>query len=113
VTESAASYDAVISVAALTSSGAKASWSNYGAATVDIGAPGNGIYSTLPVGKYGSYSGTSMATPHVTGAAALYASTHPGATAAQIRAAILNSGTATSSLSGKTVTGKRLNVGGF
>ena len=50
---------------------------------------------------------------HVTGAAALYASTHPGATAAQIKAAILNSTIATPSLQGKTVTGGRLNVSGF
>ena len=65
------------------------------------------------VASYASYSGTSMATPHVTGAAAMYASTHPGATAAQIKAAILNSAIATPSLAGKTVTGGRLNVSGF
>jgi len=62
---------------------------------------------------YASYSGTSMATPHVTGAAALYASTHPLATAAEIKAAILGSVTPTASLAGRTVTGGRLNVGGF
>ena len=88
-----------------------ASFSNYGATTVDIGAPGVGINSTLPNNSYGSYSGTSMATPHVTGAAALYASTHPGATAAQIKSAILSTATPTTSLTGKTVTGGRLNVG--
>ena len=54
-----------------------------------------------------------MATPHVTGTAALYASTHPGATAAAIRAAILGSAVSTPSLVGKTVTGGRLNVAGF
>ena len=54
-----------------------------------------------------------MATPHVTGAAALYASTHPGTTAAEIKAAILNSTIPTTSLSGKCVTGGRLNVSGF
>jgi subtilisin family serine protease len=54
-----------------------------------------------------------MATPHVTGAAALYAASHAGATAAQIKAAILNSATATGSLAGKCVTGGRLNVSGF
>ena len=111
------SCDCVIAVAAITSTGAKSSFSNYGAATVDLGAPGSAIYSTLP-GKggswtYGSYSGTSMATPHVTGAAALYASTHPGATAAQIKQAILSSAIPTASLSGRTVTGGRLNVSGF
>lgn len=79
-----------------------------------------GIWSTVPVsskGKiisgYASYSGTSMATPHVTGACALYSSTHSGSTAAQIKTAILSAVTATSSLAGKTVTGGRLNVSGF
>ena len=109
--------DNIIAVAAITSTGAKSSFSNYGATNVDIGAPGSGIYSSLP-GKnnsstYGSYSGTSMATPHVSGAAALYASSNPGATAAQIKAAILNSATPTPSLVGKCVTGGRLNVSGF
>ena len=54
-----------------------------------------------------------MATPHVTGAAALYASLHPGSTAAQIKAAILNSAVPTASMAGKCVTGGRLNVSGF
>lgn len=103
--------DTVLSVAAISSTGGLASFSNYGATTVDIGAPGVGINSTLPNNSYGSYSGTSMATPHVTGAAALYASTHPGATAAQIKSAILSTATPTTSLTGKTVTGGRLNVG--
>lgn len=114
----------IIAVAAITNTGLLASFSNYGATLVDIGAPGVGIISTVPtstgkgknvtyVSSYASYSGTSMATPHVTGAAALYASTHAGATAAQIKAAILNSATATASLSGKCVTNGRLNVSGF
>jgi len=54
-----------------------------------------------------------MATPHVSGAAALYASTYAGASAATIKAAILNSAVPTASLSGTTVTGGRLNVSGF
>jgi subtilisin family serine protease len=112
-TTAAAGYDAVIAVAAITSSGARASFSNYGATTVDLGAPGSGIYSSLAYNTYGSYSGTSMATPHVTGGAALYASTHSGATAAMIKSAILSAATPTASLSGKTVTGGRLNVSGF
>jgi subtilisin family serine protease len=103
----------VIAVAAITSTGAKSSFSNYGATTVDIGAPGQGIWSSTAYNIYESYSGTSMATPHVTGAAALYASTHPGASAASIKAAILGSATPTASLSGKCVTGGRLNVSGF
>lgn len=112
-TTAGAGYDNVIAVAAITSSGGISSFSNYGASTVDLGAPGQGIWSSTAYNLYESYSGTSMATPHVTGAAALYASTHPGATAAQIKDAILSSVTPTSSLSGKTVTGGRLNVSGF
>jgi len=103
----------VIAVAAITSSGAKASYSNYGAAAVDIGAPGSGIWSTTAFNSYSSYSGTSMATPHVTGAAALYAATHTTASAATIKSAILSSAIPTASLKGKCVTGGRLNLSGF
>jgi subtilisin family serine protease len=110
----------IIAVASITSSGALSSFSQYGASTVDIGAPGSSVLSTVPksssgkvISGYATYSGTSMATPHVTGAVALYASINPGATAAQIKSAILNAATATSSLSGKCVTGGRLNVAGF
>lgn len=124
--DSIASYPArytnsnIIAVAAITSSGALASFSNYGATSVDLGAPGSAIVSTVPKSSkgsiasgYASYSGTSMATPHVTGACALYAATHVGSTAAQIKTAILNSASPTGSLTGKTVTGGRLNVSGF
>ncbi|WP_374473851.1 S8 family peptidase [Arenimonas sp.] len=114
----------VIAVAALTNTGALASYSQYGATTVDIAAPGSGIWSTVPVasgkGKnatvgsgYASYNGTSMATPHVTGAAAMYAARHPGATAAQIKAAILNNAAPTPSVQGKVATNGRLNVESF
>ena len=110
----------IIAVAAIDSKGALASFSQYGAVTVDIGAPGVGIWSTIPksskgkvVSAYATYNGTSMVTPHVTGAAALYKALNPTATAAQIKAAILNSATPTPSLAGKTVTGGRLNVSGF
>lgn len=106
----------IIAVASITSTGALSSFSNYGATTVDIGAPGSSINSTLPSSqgnKYGAYSGTSMATPHVTGACALYAASNPGASAAQIKNAILSSAVPTASLSGKCVTGGRLNVSGL
>ena len=109
-TTTAASYEAVIAVAALTSTGGLASFSNYGATTVDIAAPGASINSTLPGGTYGAYSGTSMATPHVTGAVALYAAAYPNATAAQARQAILGTARPTASLAGLTATGGRLDV---
>ena len=105
-------YDCVIAVAAITKDGAKSGFSNFGATTVDLGAPGSSIQSTLPSNTYGAYSGTSMATPHVTGGAALYAATRT-VTAAEIKAAILSSTSPTSALAGKTVTGGRLNVSGF
>ena len=110
-------YDSpnVIAVAAITSTGSLSSFSNFGATTVDLGAPGQGIWSTTAFNIYESYSGTSMATPHVTGAAALYKAKYPGATAAQIKDAILSAAqsTPTASLAGKTLTGGRLNVSGF
>ncbi|OLZ71204.1 peptidase S8 [Streptomyces amritsarensis] len=77
----------VVTVSAMGTT-AKASYSNYGLNVVDITAPGGdatGIYSTLPGGKYGSMSGTSMASPHVAGVAALLVSTNPGITPAQLR----------------------------
>lgn len=103
----------VITVAAINKDGSLASFSNFGAKTVDLGAPGVGIYSTTAYNTYSSYSGTSMATPHVSGGAALYAASHPGATAIAIRDAIFSSAIPTHALTGKTVTGGRLNVSGF
>jgi len=110
----------IIAVASITSTGGLSSFSQYGATTVDIGAPGSAILSCVPVTSrktvisgYASYNGTSMATPHVTGAVALYKSINPSATASQIRTAIMNAATGTSSLTGKCVTGGRLNVSGF
>jgi subtilisin family serine protease len=107
----------IIAVANITKTGAREAFSNWGLTTVDLGAPGAGIWSTVPTSGggsgYASYTGTSMATPHVTGGAALYATTHPSATAAQIKAMILGSAIPTPSMAGKTVTGGRLDVSGF
>ena len=103
----------VISVAAIDSAGRLASFSNYGATQVDIGAPGVGIWSSTAYNMLSSFNGTSMATPHVTGGAALYAASHPGATAAEIKNAILSTAVPTASLAGKTTTGGRLNVSSF
>ena len=109
-TTSSAGYDAVISVASIAADGSKAASSSYGPVSVDLGAPGVGIYSTVPGGGYAVKSGTSMATPHVTAAIALYASTHPGASAPQIRQALFATAAPTTSVSGITATGGRLDA---
>lgn len=111
-TEAPAEFDAVIAVAAIDRNGSKPRWSNYGAKTVDLGAPGADINSTLPADTYGSYSGTSMATPHVTGGLALYAATHT-VRGAELRHAILSAAVFTNSLYRTTVSGGRLDVTGF
>ncbi|MFZ9629453.1 MAG: S8 family serine peptidase [Ilumatobacteraceae bacterium] len=104
-------WDCVIGVAAIASDGSIASFSSYGATTVDLGAPGVSITSSLPYNSYGSYSGTSMATPHVSGAVALCASLNPALTGAELRSAVLSTTLPTTSLVGKVVNSGRLNVG--
>ncbi|WP_309399505.1 S8 family serine peptidase [Cerasicoccus maritimus] len=100
----------IISVAAHRSSDALASFSNYGATTVDLSAPGQSIYSTLPGNRYGNLSGTSMATPVVAGAVALLLQHSPGLSTAEVKAQLLASVTQISYLEGKTMSGGRLNV---
>lgn len=92
-----ANCSGVITVAATTRSGGKASFSNFGS-VVDVAAPGAGILSTLNSGttvpaaeSYASYNGTSMATPHVAGVAALMLQARPTATPTEIETALRNS----------------------
>jgi len=107
-----ASYnlDNIISVAATDRNDNLATFSNIGAQSVDIGAPGVDILSSVPGGGYDSYQGTSMATPHVAGVVSLLMSKFPSETAAQIKNRLLAGVDPISALSGVTVTGGRLNA---
>ncbi len=113
-----ASYspDNVIAVAATDNRDGKASFSQWGLNSVDIAAPGVSTLSTVPGGGYGYKNGTSMASPHVAGVAALLYSANPWASYQQIRDAIFNGGdpNAAFAATGSTPvkTGKRLNAYG-
>jgi len=104
-------YDNVVSVAATDSGDRLASFSNFGASTVDIAAPGVGILSTTPNNTYSSFSGTSMATPHVAGAAALVWAVNPTWTYSQVIQRLYSTSDVISGLNGKVAGSRRLNVG--
>lgn len=103
-------YKNLISVTSIDNKNALSSFSNYDEADVHIGAPGTGVYSCLPNNEYGYKSGTSMATPHVAGAAALLKAYEPDLSPIQIKQRILNGAIRTPALEGKVSTGGRLNV---
>lgn len=109
-----ASYtmDNIITVAASDQNDALASFSNYGATSVDIFAPGTSIVSCWHTADnaYVSESGTSMATPFVTGALALLKGRFPSVSYSQLKSAILNGSDKVAAGAGKTLTGGRLNV---
>lgn len=100
----------IISVAAINRKDQVSAFSNYGSATVDVAAPGEDIYSTLPNGAYGFKSGTSMATPHVTGAIALIRSRYPDIKPFEVKDKLLASAVKTSALNDRVIFG-RINVG--
>ncbi len=108
------SYDLpnVIAVASTTSSDARSLFSNYGRHAVHLGAPGSTILSTTPGNTYSTLSGTSMATPHVSGVAALLKAQDPSRDWRVIRNLLLAGGDVTASMTGSTITGRRLNAFG-
>lgn len=110
-----ASYNVanLVSVAASDQSDNRASFSNFGATSVDLAAPGVNILSTSrsdAPNNYVTLSGTSMAAPHVAGAAALLAAYQPSLSASSLKATLLGTVDQLAQWSGKTVTGGRLNV---
>ncbi len=100
----------IISVAATDHNDAKSSFSNWGPTSVDLAAPGTNILSTMPGNTYGSLSGTSMATPHVSGACALIRSISPNIPVAQMKSVLLNSVDHIASMQGLVVSSGRLNA---
>lgn len=101
----------IISVANSTSSDTRAGSSNFGVANVDLAAPGTSILSTTNSGTgYGTLSGTSMATPHVAGTAALLAAYNPNLSSASIKATLLNTVDQLAAWNGVVKTGGRLNA---
>ncbi len=93
----------VISVAATGSNDSKTPFSNYGATSVDLAAPGENVYSTLPESAYGYRDGTSMATAYVSGVAALLKSKFPDLSHRQIKDRILQSVDEKSALAGTSI----------
>ncbi|GAA3936104.1 S8 family peptidase [Litoribacillus peritrichatus] len=106
----------IISVASIDHHGALSGFSNYGANSVDIGAPGSSILSTFLGGGYVFFNGTSMATPHVAGLVALTKAALPSLNWDELKRHILVSGQPNTALAGKSVTGRHIrahDVGGL
>ena len=114
-------HDIIVSVAALDVNDALGAFSNWGQQSVDIGAPGVAVFSTTVNNNYSdtvldflgtkvTWDGTSMATPHVAGAAALYWSAHPEKTWREVKEALLHTAAPISALNGKSVSGGKLSA---
>lgn len=106
------SYDLgnIVTVAASDRNDRMASFSNYGATSVDLSAPGVAIYSTVTGNKYKNLDGTSMATPHVAGVAGLIVAQYPGITNEEVKARLMNAVDDVPGFHGKMISGGRLNA---
>ena len=100
----------IIAVASSNANDRRSFFSNYGATSVDIAAPGENIVSTYPGGAYESASGTSMATPHVAGAAALLMGMNPGLTPLEVKQLLMSNADQVGNWAGKVASNGRLNV---
>ncbi|MBA3634502.1 MAG: S8 family serine peptidase [Acidobacteria bacterium] len=102
----------ILAVASSTSTDTLSGFSNYGAISVDVAAPGSGILSTFNSSNssYITFSGTSMATPHATGAAALLSSYNPNLSPASLKATLMNTVDPLTQFNGIVKTGGRINV---
>jgi hypothetical protein len=102
--------DNIIAVAATDENNDLAEFSGYGATTVDLGAPGVNIYSTVPGNSYKYLDGTSMASPYVAGAVSLMLSKCPDLESNVLKQVMMKTVDPRASLDGKTVTGGRVNI---
>lgn len=100
----------IVSVAAMDRNGHLADFSNYGAKSVDVAAPGVDVYSLKPGNSYQTMSGTSMATPHVTGVTGLILSHDPSLTNEQVKARLINTAIKQPEFAGKMVSGGRVSA---
>lgn len=100
----------ILCVGATDATDLRASFSNWGATSVDLFAPGDTILSAYKGSQYAYLDGTSMAAPHAAGAAALVVAANPAATAAQVKAALMTTVDPKSQLAPRSVSGGRLNA---